>query len=99
MRLVQMHALDRLLELREQTDTADAPVQPNIERDAFAIDRRVEQRLSQLTDALPAMAPGYHGTPQAALQILAALQAVHPVAEPMADEIRALARCGPDRGG
>lgn len=41
MRLVQVHALDRLLELREQTD----PTGPPIERDAFAVDRRVEQRL------------------------------------------------------
>jgi hypothetical protein len=95
MRLVQVHALDRLLELREQTDATDVP----IERDVFAVDRRVEQRLPRLADTLPSMAPGYHGTPHAALQILAALQAVHPVAEPIAAEIRALAAQGLKRGG
>jgi lincosamide nucleotidyltransferase B/F len=94
MRLVQVQALDRLLELREQTDAREAPT----ERDAFAVDRRVEQRLPTLTDALPAMASGYHATPQAALRILAALQAVHPVAEPIGAEIRALAASGPAPG-
>jgi hypothetical protein len=99
MRLVQGHALDRLLELREQTDAIEPPTETPIERDAFAVDRRVEQRLPTLADTLPALAPGYRGTPQAALQILAALQAVHPVAEPVAAEIRALAAQGLNRGG
>jgi hypothetical protein len=95
MRLVQVHALDRLLELREQTD----PIEPATERDAFAVDRRVEQRLPGLAEALSVMAPGYHGTPQAALLILAALQAVHPVPQPIAAEICAVAARAQDLGG
>lgn len=70
-RLVQGHALDRLIELdalRAATDTSSVSVDP------FSRERRLEQRRPPLAAELPRLVPGYTATPQAALAILAALE-------------------------
>ncbi|EGJ09512.1 hypothetical protein [Rubrivivax benzoatilyticus] len=67
MRLVQGHALDRLIEL----DTLRAAPAPG---DPFNRERRLEARQATLAAELPALAPGYTQTPAAALALLAALE-------------------------
>ncbi|MBZ8141588.1 hypothetical protein CLD22_16990 [Rubrivivax gelatinosus] len=67
MRLVQVHALDRLIEL----DTLRATPAPG---DPFNRERRLEARQPVLAAELAALAPGYEHTPVAALALLAALQ-------------------------
>lgn len=67
MRLVQVHALDRLIEL----DTLRAAPAPG---DPFNRERRLEARQAELAAELPALAPGYTQTPAAALALLAALE-------------------------
>lgn len=87
MRLVQVHALDRFLELREQVGAAG----PRLERDAFAVDRRVELWQAGFAETLAKLAPGYDGTPLAALALLDEVEALQPVCPTMAAEIRRLA--------
>ena len=87
MRLVQVAALDRVLELREQ----QVPVDRHVARDPFAVDRRVEMRQADAVAVLPAFAGGYRATPQAALALLAALETLQPVNAAVAAEIRKLA--------
>jgi hypothetical protein len=69
-RLVQGHALDRLLEL-------DARRHPDAEDDAdpFSRERRLERRRPALASELPVLVPGYAQTPGAALAMLDALTA------------------------
>lgn len=67
MRLVQVHALDRLIEL-DALRAAPAPGDP------FNRERRLEARQAALAAELPALAPGYARTPAAALALLAALE-------------------------
>jgi hypothetical protein len=69
-RFVQSHALDRLLEL----DALRHPAQEN-GADPFNRDRRLEARRPQMQAELARLVPGYQHTPQAALAMLAALQA------------------------
>ena len=68
MRLIQSHAVDRLLELAERIDSA-APSP----RDPFALERRYEQRHPRLSQALPAFAQGYERSLESARAILAFL--------------------------
>lgn len=72
MRLVQSHALDRLIELdalrARQRGEAPAGADP------FNRERRVEQRQPTLAGELPHLAPGYDATPAAALAVLDALR-------------------------
>lgn len=91
MRLVQVAALDRLLELRERRVAHDAAVA----RDPFNVDRRIEQRQAGAHELLPALAPGYAHNATAALAILAELERVADVAPRLAAEIRALAASAP----
>ena len=86
MRMVQVHALDRVLELLEH-DAASTPAQ----RDPFNVDRRVERRLPDAGASLTRWAPGYHGTCAAALALLDAIEARVRVPEVMSARIRALA--------
>jgi hypothetical protein len=65
-RLVQTHALDRLIEL-------DALRHPPAPGDPFNRERRLEVRQPTLADELPALVPGYEATPAAALAMLDAL--------------------------
>jgi hypothetical protein len=86
-RLVQGHALDRLLELetlRRPSSTAGA--------DPFNGERRLESRSPTLAAELPALVPGYAHTPQAALAMLDALARRGALLEPaITERIRALA--------
>jgi hypothetical protein len=89
MRLVQVHALDRVLELVEakQPCSNDATAL----RDPFSVDRRVELRMPQIAKELPTWAGGYHGTHQSALSLLDALEANAEIPAQVADYIRSLA--------
>jgi len=89
MRMVQVHALDRVLELLEH----DAPPGP-VGRDPFSVDRRVEQRLPQAATDLAAWAPGYAGTCGAALTLLAVIEAQAGVPDAVSSRIRTLAAAG-----
>ena len=69
-RMVQGHALDRLIEL----DALRATHAPSSAVDPFNRERRLEQRRPDLATELPRLVPGYSFTPDAALAILAALE-------------------------
>jgi RimJ/RimL family protein N-acetyltransferase len=98
LRMVQVHALDRVLEL---IDERTAPAAPTPLRDPFAVERRVEQRLAvqapELLAELAVWSGGVAGTPAAALSLLSWLERHHPVAPAMAARIRALASERPQR--
>jgi hypothetical protein len=89
MRLVQVHALDRVLELLERSEGQAA-----VPRDPFNVDRRVEQRLPATAPNLARWAPGYEGTPAAALALLAAIETRADVPAALSARIRALAALG-----
>lgn len=67
LRLVQGHALDRLIELDALRSRPPAG-------DPFNGERRLEARQPALAAELPALAPGYDATPAAARAMLAALR-------------------------
>jgi hypothetical protein len=88
-RLVQVHALDRLIEL-------DALRHPTSEEaagaDPFNRERRLELRQPALAAELPALVPGYSHTPAAALGVLDAVsRRTSLVNEAVAQRIRQLA--------
>ena len=89
MRMIQVHALDRVLEFLEQLrpDSHDAFAA----RDPFNVDRRIEVRSSQDALALPVWAGGYERTVPAALALLAALEARNVVPVDVSEHIRMLA--------
>jgi hypothetical protein len=70
-RFVQGHALDRLIELDA---LRHAPPPGGPPADPFSRERRLEVRQPLLAAELPALAPGYAHTPQAAIAMLAALE-------------------------
>jgi hypothetical protein len=87
-RMVQGHAVDRLIELDALRVRADAvlPV-----ADPFSRERRLEQRQPGLVAELPGVVPGYQHTPDAALSILAALHRRGALLDPsITDRIRML---------
>jgi hypothetical protein len=85
-RLIQTHAIDRLLTYLDVTGAAGRPRQ-----DPFAVERGAERRFGR--DALPfaAMVPGYERNREAALAILEWLEARTEVSGALAGEIRTLA--------
>lgn len=85
MRLIQVHAVDRLLELAERRSPAAA-------RDPFALERRIEQRHPELVPLLARVAQGYRGSAASACALLEALQARHSVPPQVAAHIHWLAR-------
>lgn len=85
MRLVQVTAVDRLLQLVEQRAAVGGG------RDPFALYRRIEQRRPELALQLPRFAAGYAATPDAALAILDWLRARHDVPDGVDRQIRQLA--------
>jgi hypothetical protein len=87
MRLIQVCAVDRLVELAERGGSAVG----SGGRDPFALERRVEQRLPQLKPVLELAAQGYGRSAASALAILAYLQQQAPVPDAVAARIRALA--------
>ena len=98
MRLIQVHALDRLLELRERRVASGGAVR----RDPFNIDRRIEQRQDGCAAWLPGLAAGYAANAASALAILAELDRCAELPLPLVTAIRALAarnhRQGPGTG-
>jgi hypothetical protein len=89
MRMIQVHALDRVLEFLEilQPDSKD----PCSARDPFNVDRRIEMRGSQGALALPVWAGGYGCTVPAALALLEALEMRQVVPQYVGEHIRVLA--------
>lgn len=98
MRMVQSHALDRLIELdalRQAQDDARAGAEG---ADPFSRERRVEQRQPTLREELPRIAAGYERTPEAALALLQALQRRGALLNgAVAERIRALAGAAPSQ--
>lgn len=70
-RMVQGHALDRLIEL-DALRVGSAASSTGV--DPFNRERRLEQRRPDLAAELPQLVPGYSFTPRAALAMLAALE-------------------------
>ena len=85
-RLIQTHAIDRLLTFLDLTGHASRPRQ-----DPFAVERGAETRFDPEVLPLAAMVPGYERNVEAALAILAWLEARVEVSRPLADAIRELA--------
>ena len=69
MRLIQYHAVDRILELSEKIEPAACP-----SRDLFAVERRYEQRHPSIAEALPAFSQGYERSVESARAILKFLE-------------------------
>jgi hypothetical protein len=90
MRMIQVYALDRVLEFLE-TLQPDAN-EPRSVRDPFNVDRRIEMRSSQIDLALPVCAGGYERTVAAALALLAVLEMREVVPQYMGEHIRVLAK-------
>ena len=88
-RLIQVHTVDRLIEL----DALRAPPDDSAARaDPFGRDRRIERRQPSLAAELGALMPGYEKTPEAAIALLAALERRGAVLNAfVADSIRGLA--------
>lgn len=91
MRLIQVHALDRVLEFMElqHSDAKDKNIYSA--RDPFSIDRRIEARNSHAAMVLPIWAPGYEHSVSAALALLTALESHNAVPVFVAAHIRQLA--------
>jgi lincosamide nucleotidyltransferase B/F len=89
MRMIQVYALDRVLEFLELQQSASED--PLAARDVFNVDRRVELRSPQVTRALPRWAGGYEETVSAALALLAALDEREVVPVAIREHINTLA--------
>ena len=87
MRMIQVFAVDRALELAEHAQQTEHGVR----RDPFARERRIEQRAPALAAALPHWVQGYAATVPSALALLDWLQAQHRVPPAVSAQIRALA--------
>lgn len=88
MRMVQVYALDRVLELM----AAAAPASPDATSpDPFSPERRAEQRLPAAAAEWSTWAGGYDATPAAALALLAWLERQHEVPTAVVARIRILA--------
>lgn len=79
-RLVQNHAVDRVLELASVWETAEA-ASSAASRDPFQAERRVERRIPALAGLLPTFVQGYDRTPESARAILGYLE-THADVEP-----------------
>jgi hypothetical protein len=91
MRMVQVYALDRVLELLDAQGAHDGAPPVHARRDPFNVDRRAEARHPQEAAALRTWAGGIEHTPQAALALLARLEAMGLAPAPVAARIRELA--------
>lgn len=89
MRMIQVHALDRVLEFLERQEPGSPAAVAA--RDSFNVDRRIEMRSAQAARALPVWAGGYERTVPAALALLAALEAHDVVPAEVSEHIRMLA--------
>jgi hypothetical protein len=86
MRFIQVHAVDRLLTFLHLTESGASPRQ-----DAFVVERGAEKGFGPAVLPLAEMAPGYERNAEAALAILAWLEARVDVSEALAAAIRELA--------
>lgn len=86
-RLIQTHAVDRLLTFLDLTGQASKPRQ-----DPFAVERGAETRFTPEQLPLAAIVTGYQRNDDAALAILEWLESRVEVNEALADAIRRLAR-------
>ncbi len=89
-KLVQVSAVDRLVELVDHLDAGAGSA--GAHRDPFNGDRRLERRHPELLRELPRLVPGYAHTPESALAILGFLETRVPVNGAMSHAIRALAQ-------
>lgn len=89
MRSIQVNALDRVLEL-----CAGLKPGTSTSRDAFAFERRYEQRCPHCAQSLPEFARGYGRNVESALAILAFLESHFEVAPAMKRAIEELCRGG-----
>jgi hypothetical protein len=87
MRMVQVYALDRVLEWIDRHESAAA----GVSRDPFTADRRFERRHPGRVADLASWAPGIDATPQAALALLAQLERMAPLPAAVVQRIRELA--------
>jgi lincosamide nucleotidyltransferase len=86
-RFIQGYAVDRVLGLAPRIEPdSKAP------KDAFALERRFEQRFPGVARALPAFVQGYERSPESAQAILEYLEQHFEVNQAMAEAIREL--CG-----
>jgi len=85
-RLIQVHAIDRLLDLWSSIENPEHGF-----RDPFDATRRAEQRFPGMGPHLPPLIQGYGGTPESGLAILAFLEARFPVDPMLAQRIKELA--------
>lgn len=83
MRFVQGYAVDRVLQLAECLEPAQAA-----NRDPFALERRVEHRVPSLAPQLPLFLQGYERSRESARAILDFLAHHFPINRAMADAIR-----------
>ncbi len=90
MRMVQVYALDRVLELLEQQQPSIGDIWSA--RDPFNVERRIEARSAEVAASLPTWAGGYDQTVPAALSLLATLQMHANVPAAVAEHIVGLAR-------
>lgn len=86
MRLIQVHAVDRMIGLLDVLGRAGAARQ-----DPFAVERGVERRLDASVLPLHVLTPGYDRNRDAALAMLGVLEGLVPVDARMAQAIRDLA--------
>ncbi len=86
MRLIQVHAVDRLIEVLDALGRAGAARQ-----DPFTVERAVERRLDATVLPLGDLVPGYDRNRDAALALLGVLEGLVPVDGRMAQAIRELA--------
>lgn len=82
-RLVQHHAVDRVVELAELIEQAT-----EVSADPFSAERRFEQRYPGVARSLPDFVQGYEKTPESALAILEFLERRFDVNAAMAAEVR-----------
>ncbi len=87
MRMVQVFALDRVLELIDQ----QASPAPGVTRDPFNADRRFEARHPAEAAGLRTWAPGVDATPQAALALLRRLELLVTLPAAVVAQVRRLA--------
>lgn len=90
MRMIEVHALDRVLEFLERQEPGSPAA--IAARDPFNVDRRIEMRSSQAARSLSVWAGGYERTVPAALALLAALEAHDMVPAEISEHIRMLAK-------
>lgn len=95
MRMIQVYALDRVLEFLELSQPGSE--EGRAVRDPFNVDRRIEFRNPEAVNALTAWAGGYEGSVPAALALLAVLEAHSEVPSRVAGRIRKLAASATQR--